>query len=184
MDGQRFDAIVRGWGAASRRGMLRGMLATGLVGVSRLLHAGPVAAAPPECQTHIDCKGNRFCDTSRRPGRCQACKNQSTICKYGIGEADCCDNATEVCDGGSEGQGCVDATCVSPTNCQSDADCCGTDFCACGSTRFCVQAGSLGTTACCTGPGQCLQTCVIPSGATQGVCCEPGSPQCETCGNC
>jgi hypothetical protein len=175
MDGQRFDAITRGLVATTRRGVLCGILATGLVGVSRLLRGSPVAAAPPECQTHSDCRGNRFCETSTGPsGRCQACRKESTVCKYDLGQAACCDNATQVC--GETGCEDKSVTCVGDgSTCTNDADCCQDAqplFCRCCANR-CIAYGVLGTGACCTATNQCQQN---PEGTVEshnGVCCDP-----------
>ena len=74
--------------------------------------------------------------------------------------------------------------CNSPSTCQLDADCCGTDFCSCGEPRVCVQAGSLGTGACCKQNAECLQQCVVLPSGSHGVCCDPAAPETCVCANC
>ncbi len=78
--------------------------------------------------------------------------------------------------------------CIAPSSCASDADCCGTDSCSCGEPHVCVQAGSLGTGACCKRHEECLQTsglqCVVTTSGAHGVCCNPDFPESCVCQNC
>ena len=168
MDGERFDAIVRGWATAgaSRRRALRG-LAGGIAAVLTL-QGGEPAAAGKRCPAGGRCPGNQFCIG----GRCQRCPAGTSYCPGPPNAGACCDEAAgEICCSGLCCRG--NETCCGSSICQdldTTGTSCGSCFYMCGHWEVCVG-------------GQCLCTNPTnPSGLTHGAACTAHEQCCS--GNC
>lgn len=149
MDGNRFDQITRALVTSdSRRGLLKGAVAT-LAGLAAMrAHAGDASCRPGDsyCQRHTDCcsgecylaSRNRFkrvCATNCEPLSCDAfgglCGAHDDGCG---GETSCpCPRGRVCLSNGTCALPCLDGTCPTCGECREDVDT-GLDVCSEGET--------------------------------------------------
>jgi hypothetical protein len=166
MDGGRFDALARRWGAvAGRRGVLGGLAA----GTAAVLGLGGGAAAKHRDDHRPDCARGKTACPARDPDRRWACRDLERNRRN-------CGACARAC---RRGERCRGGRCVPADRreCRADAECPpprgGSAACVEGR---CVAACPKGERACGPAPGACRECCFSADCPVGQTCTEPTPP--------